>query len=409
MGLGLTVRFPVGQNPETNKEFYENYFAGLPSVVPGWETGRYFDEGGFWVKLVPFEEDVYGAWEDGALSVSARTNSAGPGYHAYLVDVLDGLGVAPLEVEDETDYYNHRDFALLQNEMTEWLRGLSSQLIEISSSGEYSNIAVSLPINFLPENSNHFTCCPLGYFEKEFFERVQSGEEAGADFFVWWNRSQDARFFKNAAMNLIWCENNWVLPETKGEQETMAATLECLEKAYQLDKKLMYPTAEWIEIARLSEKKSLEKKLHSRFGALGIGYLGYKRGSISSNVDGWRFSHSGKMHFDREEDGSPVWWDDNRTIRVSIITVQFEEGFENKSEALLRSATENDEGYEPFALRNSEIAAAIQHSQIEENGEPVLQTRLAAALENELLVMSLYYFTEKDRAWAEEVCASVAR
>ncbi|MCL1926778.1 MAG: hypothetical protein FWF95_06565 [Syntrophorhabdaceae bacterium] len=409
MGLGITIKFPVGQCSKTDKEFYKKYFTGLRSVVPDWNISCFSGDAGFRVKLVPFEEDIYCTWEDEILCIYAKTNSAGPGYHAYLIDVLDGLGVTPVEVEDETKYYNNRNFSLLQNEMAAWLHGLSNKLLEMSEEGGYSNIAVSLSIDSTPQTDEHFTCCPLGYFEKDFFEKVKEGEPAGIKFFPWWNKPQDALFFKNAAMNLILCEINWLPPETATEQEAVAAALGCLEKAYALNPDLEYPVAEWIEIARISGNESLVKKLHSRFGITGSGKLGYKRGFVSSNYNGWRFTHSGQMHFDREEDGSPVWWDSGKTIRVSTFSVQFKEDTVNKSESLLRSATEKEAGYEPLALRNSEIAASIQHTQIEENGEPLFQTRLAAALNNELVIMSLFYVDANDREWAVKVCASVAR
>ena len=98
MGLGFTMCFPVGNGANTSKEYYEKYFSGLSSVVPEWNTIFSSDDEGFRLKLVPFEENVYGNWEDGQLRISARTNSAGPGYHAYLIDVMDKLGTAPLEV-----------------------------------------------------------------------------------------------------------------------------------------------------------------------------------------------------------------------------------------------------------------------------------------------------------------------
>ena len=407
MGLGLTMYFPVGK--KTSKKFYEKYFSELPSVIPSWSTSCFFDETGFRIKLVPFEEDVYGEWEDGKLCISAKTNSAGPGYHAYLVDVLDKLGVAPIEVEDETGYYESRNFAALQDEMAGWLKGLSEQILEMYVNDDYANLAVSLSIDWFPEGDGHFACCPLGYFEKDFFERAKNGEDVAPEFFIWWNQSQDAVFFRNTAMYMIWCENNWLPPQTDTEHEIIAATLDCLDKAYTLNPNLDYPAAEWIELAALSENKSLLKTLRLRYKEIKKPCIGYNHGLISRGINGWRVTCSGKMHSDTEDDGTLVWWDDDRTIRVSAFSVRFKEEITNKSEHLLASATENETGCQPFSLRNPEIAACIQHGQIEENGEPLLQTRLTAALDNELIIISLFYVDKNDSKWATEVCASVAR
>jgi hypothetical protein len=404
--------FPLDQNEGTSKEHYEKYFQKLLSPVPNRNADYFSDERGFRVKLVPFEEDVYGTWEDEKLCLSARTNSAGPGYHACLIDIIDEMGIVPIEVEDETGYYQNRDFALLQNEMAKWLKGLSDKILEMSASNDYSNLAISLSIDWYPEDAGHFTCCPLGYFEKDFFKRVQNGENVAFEFFVWWERPQNAVFFRNCAMYLIWCENNWLPPETDAERETIAATLECLKKAYTADPNMDYPAAEWAELARLLEHKGFETAYPdiARRAKYGSGACrGYNNGSIFQNVNGWRFVRSGKMHFDLEENGIHVWWDDNKTIRVTTISVRFEKKVLDKSKHLLCSVTENEKDCEQFSLRNSKIAACIQHTEIEENGEPLFQTRLFAALDDDLIIMSLYYVNAKDRKWAVDVCASAAR
>ena len=416
MGLGFSIYFPVGKKPSifgnkpnTSKEHYTKYFSELPSVVPGWNPVGHFDDEGFCVKLVPFEEDIYGKWEDGRLSVSARTNGAGPGYHAWLIGIMDGLGVAPVEVEDETGYWDDRDFGLLQNEMANWLKSMSEQLLEMSKTGEYSNISVSMPLDDFPEDSNHFACCPLGYFEPDFFERINNGEAGGEAFFIWWNQKQDALFFRNCALSLILCDNNWLPPCTDKEREIIAATLHCLETAYDMDPGLDYPAPEWLELAGLSGDEELAGTIQNRFGEIGNAELGYRRGNICSNINGWRFSHSGTMHFERDDDGTLAWWNEERTINASTLSVRREDGAQADSEALLNHLIRNETDCLPVSLRNAQIAAAIQHAQIEENGEPLWQTRLSAALENEILILSIFYIDEADRDWATEICASVSR
>ena len=409
MGLGFSIRYPVDNNKKTGKEVYERFFRELSTIVPEWKTNSFFDDHGFRVRLVPFEEDIYGQWEDGSLCVSARTNSAGPGYHAWLIQLLDRLKGRPLAVEDETGYYEHRDFKALQGSMMGWLKGLSDHLLEMAESDDCNNLSVSMAIDWAPEDSSHFTCCPLGYFEKSFFERASQGLADGSEFFIWWNQKPDAHFFKNCAANLIWCENNWLPPETKEEQSIIRTTLACLEKAYGLNNKLLYPVAEWQKLLQLLNEEKRIKKWQARLGNAGESTLGYRHGNISSNANGWRITHSGKMHFECMEDGTSVWWDDSITIRLTVMTVQFKEEVENKSQALLQSVLRNESGYEPVSLRNDTIHAAIQHTQYEENGELLWQTRLNATLDNELLILSIYYPDESNRDLVVKICASVAR
>jgi len=406
MGLGLTVWYPVGKGKGTDKKSYENYFRKIASIVPDWETESYFDENGFCVKIVPFEEDVYGSWEDGMLCISAKTSSAGPGYHAYLVELLDRMGIDPLEVEDETEYYEHRDFERLQSSMMGWLKALSKKIIEMAGEN-YSILSINMPLDTVPAENGRLACCPLGYIEKEFFERAERDEVSGQEFFVWWNEQQDAKFYKNCAMSLMWCDINWLVPETEVEQRAIRAVLSCLEKAYSMDSKQDYPTAEWMELAQLSEDQKSIKKLKTIFGEGGTPSVGYLRKNINSSINGWRIEHSGMMHYELDDNGTKVWWDDDMTIRASTITVKFNEDVENKSESLLKSVLEGETDYERFSPRNKETPAAIQHVQIEEDGELLWQTRLFATSENVLLIISIYYPENAFREKAIEICSSV--
>jgi hypothetical protein len=410
MGLGFSMKLPAGRLAKKSRKQYEQYFGSLKPVIPDWNPVSTFEDAGFLVKLVPFEEEIYGTWENGDLRISAKTSSAGPGYHAYLVDLIDGLGVAPLEVKDDTGYYDARNYSALQDEMSGWLRILSEQLIKMGDSGQdYAALSVSLRIDGFPEATGHFACCPLGYYEREFVEMALSGQNLGPEFFVWWNQQQDALFYRNAALCQILSDVNWLMPRSSGERLSVSSALGCLEIAFGLDPYLAYPAAEWLELARLSGDAALAEAIRSRFGAVGQATLGYNRGIISSEMHGWRFSHSGMMHAEFEDEGETyVHWDGKRTIRVSSLTVEFNGNPPNKSEMLLASATAK-ESYEPFRLRNADIPAKILHKQIEENGKPLWSTSLNAAMENELLVMSLYYEDEADREWALGVCASVAR
>ena len=413
MGTGFTMWFPVGKGRPKDRRVYEDYFKGVGSVVPGWEPWTYFGEDGFRIRLAPIEEDIYCIWEDRMLQVSARTNSAGPGYHAYLIDVMDGLGIAPADVEDETGYYEHRDFGKLQGEMANWLQNLSEKVIEMSAEGGYADLTISMTTDQIPTDTGRFTSCPLGHFERGFFERAQKDTSAAAEFFVWWNRERDAAFFRNVALHLIHCEVNWLPPETDAEREAVAATLACLEKAYSMDPGLDYPAPEWEELALLSggtwseaaHPGLMERSRQRRGGSQEK--LGYARGSLSQSVGCWRFVRDGMMHYDMEENGVSVWWDDDVTIRASTISVQQRDDIVDKSRSLLQSATRGEEGWEPLTLRDPEIPACIMHKTVEEDGEPLLMTRMAAALEGELLLLDVYYVDGGRRGQAAKVCESV--
>ena len=384
MGLGFTARLPYTQE---NKEQLQNFFLEQPSIVPGWETDSAVFDDGFRLTLVPFEEDIYGEWEPGYLKLSAKTNSAGPGYHAYLIGLLDDLqdklGIVPhADMDDETGYYDHGDYARLQKSMADWLVSLSDLLIREYSNGEYSALSVSLATKDAPDATDHFTCCPLGYFEQEFFHRAAGGEDVSSEFFVWWNRARDAVFYKNVAQHLICCAMNFLPPQTEEEEELAGCVKACLARAHELDPALALPSPE-------DET------------------LGFRRGNVNSLVYGWRVKRPGQMHHRIDDNDAYIWWDDARTIRASSLQFNVKEGAAADNNAILQHVIGKDD-YVPFALRSNEIAAAISHEQIEENGEPLQQMRLLAVKDCKLLILSIYYTDEADKDWAEAVCASVA-
>ena len=87
-----------------------------------------------WLRVVPFEEDVELCVRDGVVEVSAKTSGAGPGYHEFVVGLLDllenraGLVWEPASGEDsgdETGYRQHRDGHALRMEMSRQLAGSS--------------------------------------------------------------------------------------------------------------------------------------------------------------------------------------------------------------------------------------------------------------------------------------------
>ncbi len=88
----------------------------------------------------PSEEDVYFyATDDNDIVCSAKTSSAGPGYHALLIELLDYIDQnsdiswiwesEESEYQDETGYYFHRDFQKLQIAMAEQLHAIATHVI----------------------------------------------------------------------------------------------------------------------------------------------------------------------------------------------------------------------------------------------------------------------------------------
>src|SRR5688572_6592187 len=120
MGLGIHIK------AEINKP---SQFSKIQRTITENTSGLFTDflsfsesENSLYVTLHPCEETVSFEYANDSLICSAKTNSVGPGYHAYLVELLEKVGTE-LQIPwtwnleegeehylDETDYYRHRDF-----------------------------------------------------------------------------------------------------------------------------------------------------------------------------------------------------------------------------------------------------------------------------------------------------------
>ncbi|MCL1992097.1 MAG: hypothetical protein FWG66_04025 [Spirochaetes bacterium] len=424
MSLGFSMRFNIGRIGRTKKAHYEQFFKNLPPPVPEWEPLCRFNETDFSVRLAPFTEAILGEWTNGELHISAKTNGAGPGYHAYLIELMDTIDMQPSRVDDQTGYYKTRDFAELQNHMEAWLHATSHTVVNImEQSEEVENLTVSFPSNWMPVFSGDKVACPLGYFEKSFFESAKAGDLVGHAFFIWWNKEQDALFFRNAAFSLMLCEINWLEAFTDLEAQMIGSALESLEKAYALDPGLDYPVAEWLELAQLARPAEqaepsdddagddLVQTIKSRFTNIGKPAWGYKRGMITSYINGWGFNHNGKMHLDVTEDGSVAFWQEGRGMRITCANAGLEGGIKRSKEEIMAGITKTQEGtLVPFPLKNPDIISTILHKEeVAEGGEKIFSTMHMAIYNSEILLLSFYYKDKADRKWATDISATLVR
>ena len=413
MGLGISVTASVCEKKRLQ---INHYFNNLESIVPNFTIVVSETENQQRIQLVPFEEDLYLDYLDDHVVFSAKTSSAGPGYHAWLISVLDHLSneldLHWLKIDDETDYMHHHNFEVLQTRMANWLKSLANAVLERSEMGQYSNFAIAMEITCSPNAPDSFACFPLGYLERDFFENIQSKPKIENEckfFFIWWNKQQDALFYHQVALEKIWCKINWLVPQNQIEQQHLQICLSSLKMAFEMDASLNYPYTEWLEVAELMEQKETilwlkETIQEDRFDI--SSRKGFCRGWMNCSLaDGWRLSLLGKMHF-IYEDGW-VYWNDEITVRASILTVNTKDGHFEENHTLL-SKVAGKEVFESFSnLKNQKIAAKIRHTEIEEEKEILQYTDFIACDRNQVIILSLFYPDLKQRQTVLEICASL--
>ena len=160
----------------------------------------------------PAAADVLFRIEDGQIVMMAETVQAGPGYHAFIVGLVDYLSQnhqwvwdldnATKGFFDGTGYYQSRDFPALQAALAGELGRMCQAVLEAESpDGVPRHVALRLPFTLA---SDHFAATSLGFRDRAFF--AQPNPER---FFPWWEEGLTAQTRKNLALCKMWDDIFW--------------------------------------------------------------------------------------------------------------------------------------------------------------------------------------------------------
>ncbi|MGE0212378.1 MAG: hypothetical protein AB7S41_11835, partial [Parvibaculaceae bacterium] len=209
-----------------------------------------------WMELHSVEEPLHLSLEGDRLSLSARTSTAGPGYHAHVVDIIDQLGrVLGLEWTldkaggDDTDYYTDRDFARLQTAMADQHVGVSKMLLDISEEEDTSFLISQLSPSLGVLSHGHFAATPRGYRDKAYYLTVSGSEGSerlafAADWYPWWTRRVDGEFWNRAGQVIAWQQVPWRPAQSEAETQSISMALRCFMRAKKLGTTSPIPTKE---------------------------------------------------------------------------------------------------------------------------------------------------------------------
>ena len=363
-GRGLLRRKP--SHAELCRRLQEAIFQAVPDPLQHRLLRFQAHEAGMAVTFHPAAEPVdFGFGDDGEMTVSAKTSSVGPGYHAMLVELLAEIGPAADitwdwsdhdEGEgDETGYHESRDFGALQDEMLAWLKGLAKHLLEIDR-GEIRGIALSMPLHY-GLVTDHFAHSPLGLWDRGWFEALAAseGERAAslaAAFFPWWNHPADAAYWRDCALVLAWTELPWTPPVDEAEQQLYELVVECFGRARRLDPAIGLPVPEIAEIRDLlnADDKAQPPRPEG---------IGFRRGSRRRwFAGGWSVELPGYFREvdDDENEGTSLFVHGERVLRTSSFSFSAKTSDAETAQDMVRKMkAEHDgsgfcEGYQDDAL-----------------------------------------------------------
>lgn len=364
-------------------------------------------------------------------TVSAKTSTAGPGYHIFVCELLLELGkqfqiawdepATSDEAGDDTGYFFSQDAEAVRGEMLGWLRSLSQVVVENFTDDEVGIRMVSMPLDYsYPDESGILT--PIGPRDPQWFKPLVEHPEQGTEFFVWWPEGVGAAFFLGRAVCRLWMEMRWRPPITEDEGALLMDIHLDLERAYHLDPGAAIPWREWRELleylheffgyAEFQHEENLEAEIHRRADSIdpGMPLIGYRRGRVQALLTGgWSIVIPGEFAEDWEENGE-TWsaWYGGRTIWFTSWSMRGEEDERVDPREILDSQSWPDDGefFEHQDQDDTLLGRAVLRP-YEEDGESMWNLKAYSAVEGTFALCNIYLQNQDDVGWALDVWKSM--
>lgn len=429
MGYGIKVTgtasraglFGFGvRHSTTLKLIHEAFDATVTEPIPRRFLLCQKTEDALFVRLHPTTEHVEISINGSQILVSAKTSTAGPGYHAHLIDVLDNVSeLAGIKFDctkndesgDETGYHEHRSIELLRDESVLWLRTICDHILD--SSKVDGLVQVNMPTGFDRVASDYFAMTPMGEFPREWFEQISHSnrdtvEDMAERFFPAWRGPERAEYWANIARYLMLWHVEWTVAANERQRQCYEDAIACMEYARHLDPALEVPDAELEELKRLLEggETSAPPKPDG---------FGFRRGLMERQLgDDWHGRIPGYFNLDEQthKDGNShrYYWFGEREIHFSVLTFSADDD-EITPERIIRKIAVGEDGSETFEFTKAAewMDTVAVSSQLEEN--IIVQAGFGISRDNEHEVLMLTIFHESDEGgarWARELLESVS-
>ncbi len=352
-------------------------------------------------------------WEpDGRVRAWVKTSSAGPGYHAFVVDRLKDVATRcgiewDWEAADESDYAVTQDYAELQESMGLFLKQMSALAMN-TPGGHDTTVRVNMGITERISLRPFFSASPMGPFSREWWATVAAAgdtELAGyaQEFFPWWQPDIDARFWRNVGMVLLWEDVLWHPPADEDERTFYQFVLDCFAAAHQLDRSLELPLDELRELRELTTREMCEAAPPRPDG------IGYQRGMATHRLpNGWTVELPGWCYReDSKEKEQSQFTVETRSVTVSTYELKKELSL-SQIDALIEGLPIPEfEGAEELRRDDGVRGRARVGWLPDENGGGFMLSG-ALYLGHNVCTATIVFNDPEHRNWARSVWSSVA-
>lgn len=367
-------------------------------------------ENNLYATIHPCEESVNFELVGDNLICSAKTNSVGPGYHAYLVELIEklgnGLGIKwnwNLEegeefYQDETGYYQQRDYEQLQLEMVKWLNMLCRNFDEEGG----KQLMISLLMGSPRMKLDYFAVSPIQIWEKEWFTKVanlypEDLHWAGIEFFIWWNKEPDSLFYKQTGIALLNVECPWHFPADDKEEWILSTIDKCFGQARKLDPFIELPDEDWATVKNLLTESDTE---------IPQSEYGYRKHIMTFDLtDNWLIDLPGTM-YQSEEENTIVFYDHTVTVRSLAFAIKKENSDADYAEHFFDD--HESAGVEVLYSETELAGKAIVYYNIDKEANSEYWILQGVKVKNDKFLLStICYPTEEHKDWAVQTWNSI--
>ena len=377
--------------------------------------GVYQREDGLSLSLCPLDGRVYMTWKKeggllGQWTVEGECVStpAGPGLHKAAVEVLDALPIQKLHVEDETEYFQHRDFdRMLREHFHPWLKTMVDMLTG-QFSEDHTNVCMCWDLDaYMPEDVPGTVVTPVGRFSAKWMRETvenQGIETLAERFFLWYHPGKrDALYNRQVALNLLW-EHCYYAPSSRSREDASNNEIVCknLEMAAMLDRNVPLPRKAYEEICQLARRAPAlpdGPELEEEFEP------GYRKGLVTCPMGPLRLTLPGLYRHEREQwedgNGCEKWCDETGLRPIWRVN-----GYRmNQGDAAFTPVFDGDNDLTRFEIKGG----AVQYGwrALEEDGQSIYQVRAEVVTGPFLFVITVTYLEPEDRPGIEELIRKI--
>lgn len=397
MGLGIYCRAPrdlISEDLSVFKEIGHEF-----AEASGLRKFFGLNAGKNWIdfRFHPAAEPVELTLDSSTLTFSAKTSSAGPGYHRLATNFMDVLAsrlalvwepVDDGEI-DETGFFRHRDFDRLQEEMQSFLRALCRSIVKSENANGWM---LNMPLGFEPDHADVAT--PIGEWPLATFEEAAKDDDAlsrfSQAFYPWWEEELTPTALRNCAIAVMWQSIKWHPPQNDHEKQELEAVLDTLKQVTAMAPALSIPTREFLELKTLLTGKEID---------LSMPGIGYRRRTCRQKLTGnWSLRIEGYF-YDKDDDGTLCFWFGDRVAWFSSYS------FKPTREATITDVADGKEKADHFVEHHGLVGRATTTWKEEDGGYFSMSCRFQSF--GTTAVLTLIFPNESDRGWAKTVFRSV--